>query len=71
VEIGYGMLSGASMATPHVSAVAGVLRQLFPSESAAAIRSRLVAAVNDLGPAGRDPSSGYGRVNLCKPAGGG
>jgi thermitase len=68
---GYAQLSGTSMATPHVAAVAGVLRQLFPSESAAAIRSRLDAAVNDLGPAGRDPSFGFGRVNLCKAAGGG
>jgi subtilisin family serine protease len=63
--------SGTSMATPHVSAVAGVLRQLFPSENAAAIRNRLDAAVNDLGPAGRDPTFGFGRVNLCKAAGGG
>jgi thermitase len=68
---GYAKLSGTSMATPHVSAVAGVLRQLFPSDSAAAIRSRLDAAVNDLGPAGRDASFGFGRVNLCKAAGGG
>jgi thermitase len=68
---GYATLSGTSMATPHVSAVAGVLRQLFPSDSAAAIRSRLDAAVNDLGPAGRDTSFGFGRVNLCKAAGGG
>jgi thermitase len=67
---GYAELSGTSMATPHVSAVAGVLRQLFPSESAAAIRSRLDAAVDDLGAAGRDSSFGFGRVNLCKAAGG-
>jgi thermitase len=67
----YATLSGTSMATPHVSAVAGVLRQLFPSDSAAAIRNRLDAAVNDLGPAGRDASFGFGRVNLCKAAGGG
>jgi thermitase len=68
---GYATLSGTSMATPHVSAVVGVLRQVFPSDSAAAIRSRLDAAVNDLGPAGRDASFGFGRVNLCKAAGGG
>ena len=68
---GYATHSGTSMATPHVSAVAGVLRQLFPSDSAAAIRSRLDAGVNDLGPAGRDTSFGFGRVNLCKAAGGG
>jgi thermitase len=68
---GYRTLSGTSMATPHVSAVAGVLRQLFPADNASAIRMRLDAAVNDLGPAGRDSSFGYGRVNLCKAAGGG
>jgi thermitase len=68
---GYETKSGTSMATPHVAAVAGVLRQLFPSDSAAAIRSRLDGAVNDLGPAGRDASFGFGRVNLCKAAGGG
>jgi serine protease len=68
---GYATLSGTSMATPHVAGVAGMLRQVFPSETAAAIRARLTAAVNDLGPAGRDSSFGFGRVNLCKAAGGG
>jgi thermitase len=68
---GYATMSGTSMATPHVSAVAGVLRQLFPSDNALEIRMRLDAAVNDLGPAGRDTSFGVGRVNLCKAAGGG
>jgi thermitase len=66
----YAELSGTSMATPHVSGVAGVLWQLFPGSTASAIRSRLTAAVDDLGPAGRDPSFGFGRVNLCKAAGG-
>ena len=68
---GYELLSGTSQATPHVAGVAAVLRQLFPSENAAAIRNRLDAAVDDLGPAGRDPTFGFGRVNLCKAAGGG
>jgi thermitase len=67
----YFALSGTSMATPHVSGVAGVLWQLFPGETANGIRSRLDAAVDDLGPAGRDQSFGFGRVNLCKAAGGG
>jgi thermitase len=66
----YARLSGTSMATPHASGVAGVLWQLFPGDTAAGIRGRLTAAVNDLGPAGRDPSFGFGRVNLCKAAGG-
>ena len=67
----YFELSGTSMATPHASGVAGVLWQLFPTDTAAGIRSRLTSSVDDLGPAGRDPSFGFGRVNLCKAAGGG
>jgi thermitase len=66
----YAELSGTSMATPHVSGVTGVLWQLFPGSTAASIRNRLDAAVDDLGPAGRDQTFGFGRVNLCKAAGG-
>ena len=66
----YAELSGTSMATPHVSGVTGVLWQLFPGSTASSIRSRLDAAVDDLGPAGRDSTFGFGRVNLCKAAGG-
>jgi serine protease len=66
----YARLSGTSMATPHVSGVAGVLWQLFPGDTAAGIRARLTAAVDDKGAAGRDSSFGFGRVNLCKAAGG-
>ena len=67
----YATLSGTSMATPHASGVTGVLWQLFPGDTAAGIRNRLDAAVDDLGSAGRDQSFGFGRVNLCKAAGGG
>jgi thermitase len=67
----YATLSGTSMATPHTSGVAGVLWKLFPTDTAAGIRSRLDGAVDDLGQAGRDQSFGFGRVNLCKAAGGG
>ena len=67
----YARLSGTSMATPHASGVTGVLWQLFPADTAAGIRSKLDAAVDDIGPAGRDQSFGFGRVNLCKAAGGG
>jgi subtilisin family serine protease len=48
-------LSGTSMATPHASGVAGVLWQLFPTDTAAGIRSRLTSSVDDLGPSGREP----------------
>ena len=67
----YAELSGTSMATPHVSGVTGVIWGRFPSDTAAGIRSRLDAAVDDRGAAGRDSTFGFGRVNLCKAAGGG
>jgi thermitase len=67
---GYAQLSGTSMATPHASGVTAVLWQLFPGDTAQGIRNRLDAAVDDLGAGGRDTSFGFGRVNLCKAAGG-
>jgi thermitase len=66
----YMSLSGTSMATPHVAGVAAVIADLNPTANAATLRSKLDAAVDDIGPAGRDTSFGFGRVNLCKAAGG-
>jgi thermitase len=66
----YTSLSGTSMATPHVSGVAALLFGRTPGATAAQVRSSLTAAVDDLGPAGRDTSFGFGRVNLCKAMGG-
>ena len=64
----YGTKSGTSMATPHVAGVAAIIAQRTPSLTAAQIRSKLVASVDDLGAAGRDPVFGFGRVNLVKAA---
>jgi thermitase len=66
----YMTLSGTSMATPHASGVAAVIARLDPAANAATLRSKLDAAVDDIGTAGRDTSFGFGRVNLCKAAGG-
>jgi thermitase len=66
----YMSLSGTSMATPHVAGVAGVIATLNPTANAATLRSKLDAAVDDIGGAGRDANFGFGRVNLCKAAGG-
>ena len=66
----YMSLSGTSMATPHVSGVAAVIADLNPTANAAMLRSKLDAAVDDIGAAGRDNNFGFGRVNLCKAAGG-
>ena len=66
----YMSLSGTSMATPHVSGVAALLFSRTPTATPAQVRSSLTSAVDDLGPAGRDSSFGFGRVNLCKAMGG-
>jgi thermitase len=63
---GYVRESGTSMATPHVSGAAALLWGANPKATAAAIRSKLDAAVDDLGAPGRDPAYGFGVVNLAK-----
>jgi thermitase len=63
---GYRRLSGTSMATPHVAAVAALIAGRNPSGGPAAWRTKLDSSVDDLGPAGRDVNFGFGRVNLAK-----
>ena len=65
---GYRVLSGTSMATPHVSGVAAVIRTRNPTFTAAQARAKLDASVDDKGAAGRDTVFGFGRVNLVKAA---
>ena len=66
----YETLSGTSMATPHVAGIAAVLFGRDPAQTAAQVRARLDASVDDLGAPGRDPDFGFGRVNLAKAAAG-
>jgi len=65
---GYNVISGTSMATPHAAAVAAVIAGRYPSDGPSLWRSKLDGAVDDLGPAGRDPQTGFGRVNLQQAA---
>jgi thermitase len=67
---GYASFSGTSMATPYAAGVGAVLWQVSPGASASAVRGSLTTAVDDLGVPGRDTSFGFGRVNLCRAAGG-
>ena len=58
----YGLMSGTSMASPHVAGVAALLWSHYPQCTNAQIRNVLALTAEDLGTAGRDSSYGYGLV---------
>lgn len=58
---GYEYKSGTSMATPHVAALAGLLAS--QGRGPLNIRRRILRTSVDLGPKGRDPYYGAGRIN--------
>jgi serine protease len=62
----YAMLSGTSMASPHASGVAALIRGKNASLTPDQVRTILQSSVDDLGTPGRDPVYGYGRVNALK-----
>jgi subtilisin len=64
----YQQLSGTSMATPHVSGVAALVKRRHPSWSGDTIRIRLWRTALDLGRPGRDWFFGYGQVNAYRAA---
>ncbi len=59
---GYKSLSGTSMATPHVSGVAALVKARYPGWHGDKIRVHLWRTARDLGTAGRDPIFGFGQV---------
>ncbi|NOU49300.1 S8 family serine peptidase [Pseudoalteromonas sp. JBTF-M23] len=58
----YGLMSGTSMASPHVAGVAALVWSHHPSCTASQIRAVLTATAQDLGATGRDVKFGYGLV---------
>ncbi|HEX2153749.1 MAG TPA: S8 family serine peptidase [Acidimicrobiia bacterium] len=61
---GYYLSEGTSMATPHASGAAALLRSLAPSASQIRIRDALVAAALDLGSTGCDSTYGNGLIRI-------
>jgi serine protease len=60
---GYGTKAGTSMATPHVSAAAALLRGANIACTASQVRTRIRNTAADLGAAGEDSTFGTGIVN--------
>lgn len=68
IENTYGYLIGTSMAAPHVSAVAALMKSVAPNLTPDQFDAFLSAGelTDDLGPAGRDDSYGFGLINANK-----
>lgn len=58
------LMTGTSMAAPHVAAAAAALVEAAGDPSPAEIAEALRRTAVDLGPRGHDPASGHGRIDL-------
>jgi len=56
-------LKGTSMATPHVSGVAALMRAKYPAWNASDIRGAIASTCLDLGPPGWDAQFGWGLID--------
>ncbi len=63
---GYALATGTSMAAPHISAAAAMLRLLHPSMTASQIENEIKSNTTDLGSIGYDTIYGAGLPNLSK-----
>jgi serine protease len=64
-RVGYYYFSGTSMATPHVSGVAALVKSLRPNLSLHELRKTITDTATDLGPRGYDTQYGMGLVNAA------
>ncbi|MEO0144196.1 MAG: S8 family serine peptidase [candidate division WOR-3 bacterium] len=66
VFIGYGCLTGTSMATPFISGVIGLILSIKPNLNFNQIRDILCTSAEDVGDPGFDEKTGCGLVNVYK-----
>ncbi len=60
----YGLMSGTSMATPHVAGAILLLASAYPDATPEQLKTALYVTAIDLGPAGEDNTFGNGRIDL-------
>jgi thermitase len=65
----YGFLSGTSMAAPHISGVAALIRTLNPGFTPSQVRSQIEQTATRLGGSGFNPQFGWGLVNAAGAVG--
>ena len=66
---GYGLMSGTSMAAPHVAGVASLILALSPGLSPTQVRSQIERTATHLGSSTFDPQFGWGLVNAAEALG--
>ncbi len=70
VDYVYSFLQGTSMATPHVTGIAAMMKTLYPTMTPSEFDSWLASGslTQDIGPLGRDDNYGYGLINAYEAA---
>jgi subtilisin family serine protease len=61
---GYTIMSGTSMATPHVAGAVAILRQFNPDATPVEIKQALMNSAADLGQPGEDNDYGWGVIDI-------
>lgn len=62
----YCAAAGTSMASPHVAGLAALILSKNPALTSGQVKNILTSSSDDLGPVGKDPQFGCGRINAKK-----